>query len=53
VLVAYGLVAVSAMVGFVKAYEEPHLRQAYGADYEAYRRAVPGWWPRLRGLPRP
>jgi protein-S-isoprenylcysteine O-methyltransferase Ste14 len=53
VLVAYGLVAVSAMVGFVKAYEEPYLRQAYGADYEAYRRAVPGWWPRLRGLPRP
>jgi len=53
VLVAYGLVAASAMVGFVKAYEEPHLKQAYGADYEAYRRAVPGWWPRLRGLPRP
>ena len=20
----------------------------YGADYEAYRRAVPGWWPRPR-----
>jgi protein-S-isoprenylcysteine O-methyltransferase Ste14 len=36
------------MVGFVKGYEEPHLMQVYGSDYEAYRRAVPGWWPRPR-----
>jgi protein-S-isoprenylcysteine O-methyltransferase Ste14 len=48
VLVVYGLVAAAAMVGFVKGYEEPHLLQVYGADYEAYRRAVPGWWPRPR-----
>jgi protein-S-isoprenylcysteine O-methyltransferase Ste14 len=48
VLVNYGLVAAAAMIGFVKGYEEPHLAQVYGADYEAYRRAVPGWWPRLR-----
>jgi protein-S-isoprenylcysteine O-methyltransferase Ste14 len=48
VLVAYGLLAAAAMVGFVKGYEEPHLLEVYGADYEAYRRAVPGWWPRLR-----
>jgi protein-S-isoprenylcysteine O-methyltransferase Ste14 len=48
VLVTYGLLAAAAMVGFVKGYEEPHLLEVYGADYEAYRRAVPGWWPRLR-----
>jgi protein-S-isoprenylcysteine O-methyltransferase Ste14 len=47
--VIYGLVAAAAMVGFVKGYEEPHLLQVYGADYEAYRRAVPGWWPVHRG----
>jgi protein-S-isoprenylcysteine O-methyltransferase Ste14 len=47
VLVVYGLVAAAAMIGFVKGYEEPHLARIYGAEYEAYRRAVPGWWPRL------
>jgi protein-S-isoprenylcysteine O-methyltransferase Ste14 len=46
VLVGYGLVAAAAMIGFVKGYEEPHLSRIYGAEYEAYRRAVPGWWPR-------
>jgi protein-S-isoprenylcysteine O-methyltransferase Ste14 len=49
VLVVYGLAATAAMVGFVKGYEEPHLSQLYGAEYEGYRRAVPGWWPRHRG----
>jgi protein-S-isoprenylcysteine O-methyltransferase Ste14 len=47
-LVLYWAVATIAMVGFVKGYEEPHLRRRYGSEYEAYRRAVPGWWPRLR-----
>jgi protein-S-isoprenylcysteine O-methyltransferase Ste14 len=28
--------------------EEPGLRRRFGADYDAYRRAVPAWWPRLR-----
>jgi protein-S-isoprenylcysteine O-methyltransferase Ste14 len=28
--------------------EEPGLRQRFGADYEAYRAAVPRWLPRLR-----
>ena len=34
---------------FVVAYEEPRLRQEFGADYEAYCRAVPRWVPRLAG----
>jgi hypothetical protein len=33
---------------FVHAYEEPTLSARYGEEYAAYRRAVPGWWPRLR-----
>ena len=33
---------------FVRFYEEPTLTRHFGADYEAYRRAVPAWWPRLR-----
>ena len=49
VLVVYWLVAAATMVSFVKGYEEPHLRvRAHGAQYHRYRRAVPGWWPRLR-----
>ena len=28
--------------------EEPGLQQRFGADYEAYRAAVPRWLPRLR-----
>jgi protein-S-isoprenylcysteine O-methyltransferase Ste14 len=31
-----------------RCYEEPTLARRFGADYEAYRRAVPAWWPSLR-----
>ena len=36
------------VASFVRFYEEPTLARRYGAQYEAYRRAVPAWWPRLR-----
>jgi protein-S-isoprenylcysteine O-methyltransferase Ste14 len=48
VLVGYGLLVAAAVVAFVKGYEEPHLRRRFGSQYEEYRRAVPGWFPRLR-----
>jgi protein-S-isoprenylcysteine O-methyltransferase Ste14 len=32
---------------FVRGYEEPALTRRFGAEYGAYRRAVPAWWPRL------
>jgi len=48
VLLPVAAVALAAMVAFVKLYEEPDLEQRFGADYERYRAAVPGWWPRLR-----
>ena len=47
-VVIYGLIAAAAMVSFVKAYEEPTLARRYGAEYEAYRRAVPAWLPRIK-----
>jgi protein-S-isoprenylcysteine O-methyltransferase Ste14 len=38
-----------AVVAFVRLYEEPTLRRRFGAEYDDYRRAVPGWWPRRPG----
>ena len=46
-ILVYGLIAAAAMISFVKFYEEPTLASRYGEEYEAYRRAVPGWLPRL------
>ncbi len=48
VLVWYAAVVGAAVVAFVHFYEEPKLTRQFGADYERYRAAVPGWWPRLR-----
>lgn len=45
-LVAYAVTVGAAMSGFVRFYEEPTLAARYGAEYEAYRRAVPAWLPR-------
>ncbi|SDB82772.1 Protein-S-isoprenylcysteine O-methyltransferase Ste14 [Raineyella antarctica] len=45
-LLAYAAATATAPVAFVHWYEEPTLLRRYGAEYEAYRRAVPGWWPR-------
>ena len=47
VLLGYAAVVAAAFVAFVYGYEQPTLARRYGAEYEAYRRAVPGWWPRL------
>ncbi|MFE0014840.1 methyltransferase family protein [Mesorhizobium sp. NPDC059054] len=44
----YGLIMGIAMASFVHFYEEPTLARRYGAEYETYRRAVPGWLPRLK-----
>ena len=45
---AYAGVVGVAFGAFVRWYEEPTLLRRFGADYEAYRRAVRAWWPRLR-----
>ena len=41
-------VAVVGVVLFVRLYEEPHLRKAFGAEYEEYCRNVRQWLPRMR-----
>ena len=48
VLLYYAALVALLVVSFVRLYEEPVLRRQFGEQYEAYRRAVPGWWPRLR-----
>ncbi|MGX9144327.1 methyltransferase family protein [Mesorhizobium sp. 128a] len=46
-VVAYAAIGAVVMSSFVKFYEEPTLASRYGAEYETYRRNVPGWLPRL------
>jgi protein-S-isoprenylcysteine O-methyltransferase Ste14 len=56
VLLAYAVGVGAAFAAFVYWYEQPALARRYGTQYDAYRQAVPGWWPRLppahRGPPR-
>ena len=53
-LLVYAALLQAVFVAFVRGYEEPTLRQQFGPEYDAYRAAVPGWWPRARParLPR-
>lgn len=46
-LLFYAGAVAAAVFTFVRLYEEPTLARRYGEEYEAYRRAVPGWLPRL------
>ena len=46
-LFAYGGVLWLACHLFVVGYEEPTLKKAFGAEYEAFRINVPRWIPRL------
>lgn len=47
-LVPYAAAFLAVTAAFVHWYEEPTLRRQFGEEYEAYRHAVPGWWPRRR-----
>ena len=46
-LFLYGALVFVAFHIFVLAYEEPTVRESYGAEYETYRANVPRWLPRL------
>jgi protein-S-isoprenylcysteine O-methyltransferase Ste14 len=48
VLLGYAAAVAAACAAFVYGYEQPALTRRYGAEYQAYKHAVPGWWPRLR-----
>jgi protein-S-isoprenylcysteine O-methyltransferase Ste14 len=47
VLLTYAVALLIALIAFARMYEEPTLARRFGAQYEAYRKQVPGWWPRL------
>jgi protein-S-isoprenylcysteine O-methyltransferase Ste14 len=47
-LLVYAAVVGVLMASFVYGYEQPTLSASFGDEYDAYRRAVPAWWPRLR-----
>lgn len=46
ILLLYAAAFAVAVAAFAHWYEEPTLRRQFGEQYEAYRRAVPAWWPR-------
>lgn len=48
VLFGYAACVAALFAAFVRFYEQPTLTRQYGAQYQAYLREVPGWWPRLR-----
>jgi protein-S-isoprenylcysteine O-methyltransferase Ste14 len=54
VLWVYAVGLMALFYSFVRGYEEPALSRRFGSEYDAYRRAVPGWRPRARParLPR-
>ena len=47
-LLPYAAAFCVVVAAFVRWHEEPYLTRRFGADYEAYRRSVRAWWPRLR-----
>jgi protein-S-isoprenylcysteine O-methyltransferase Ste14 len=47
-LLVYAAAFLAVVWSFVRFYEEPTLAAQFGTEYETYRRAVPGWWPRPR-----
>ena len=53
VLLIYAVAVGAVFWSFVRWYEQPALARRYGAQYEAYRREVPGWWPRLPRRAKP
>jgi len=50
-LLLYAAAVWAAVAAFVHGYEEPVLAKRYGEQYEAYRRSVPAWLPRVRRSP--
>jgi len=47
VLLIYAAVLLVALFALAQWWEEPRLAKRFGEEYEAYRRQVPGWWPRV------
>ena len=52
-LLLYAAAFFAAVAAFVYGFEQPTLAARYGAQYDAYRQAVPAWWPRLKPWTEP
>ena len=52
VLLVLAALFLATTIAFVRQYEEPELTRRFGAEYEDYCRAVPGWWPARRAFTR-
>jgi protein-S-isoprenylcysteine O-methyltransferase Ste14 len=50
-LFGYAAAVAATVCAFVRFYEEPTLARQFGDEYDAYRRAVPAWRPRMRPWP--
>ena len=48
VLLVYFAIIFTVINCFVLFYEEPTLKARFGADYEAYKKAVPRWFVRMK-----
>ena len=48
ILLGYAAAVWVTVASFARWYEEPALARQFGAPYQAYRRAVPAWRPRIR-----
>lgn len=48
VLLAAAAAYLATLALATRRWEEPTLTRRFGPQYEAYRSAVPGWWPRRR-----
>jgi protein-S-isoprenylcysteine O-methyltransferase Ste14 len=46
-LFIYAAALLVFLLAFVHFWEERTMAKRYGAEFEAYCRQVPGWWPRL------
>jgi len=47
-ILVYVIFIVACFHLFVIAYEEPHLKRVFGAEYEEYCQQVPRWLPRFK-----
>lgn len=52
VLLVYAAVFLVLTFALAHWIEDPALAVRFGAEFDAYRAQVPGWWPRLRRRPR-
>jgi protein-S-isoprenylcysteine O-methyltransferase Ste14 len=49
VLLVYAAAILTITVALAHWIEDPALARRFGAEFEVYRRQVPGWWPHLPG----